>query len=61
MIRPLVRPVEMLDKSFGQQTFQIAKEDDVILAMEVDPTVIAVLGIVTLHLTCCLAVEDFIK
>ncbi len=51
----------MLDKSFGQQTLQIAEEDDVILAVEVDPTVVAVSGIMTLRLTRCLAVENLIE
>ena len=51
----------MLDNLFGQQTLQIAEKDNIILAVEVDPTVVAVLGIVTLSLTCRLAVEDFIE
>ena len=61
VIRPLVWAVEMLDKSFGQQTLQIAEEDDVILAVEVDPTVVAVPGIMTLRLTRCLAIENLIE
>ena len=51
----------MLDKSFGQQTLQIAEEDDIILAVEVNPTVVAVFGIVTLRQTRSLAVENLIE
>ena len=51
VIRPLVWAIEMLDNLFGQQTLQIAEKDNIILAVEVDPTVIAVSGIVTLCLT----------
>ena len=61
VIRPLVWAIDMLDNLFGQQTLQIAEKDNIILAVEVDPTVVAVLGIVTLSLTCRLAVEDFIE
>ena len=61
VIRPLVWPIKMLDKSFGQQTLQIAEEDDVILAVEVDPAFVAVSGIMTLRLTRCLAVENLIE
>ena len=61
IIRPLVWTIEMLDKSFGHQTLQIAEENDVILAVEVDPTVVTVPGVVTLHLTRCLAVENLIE
>ena len=61
VLRPLVGSVEMFDKPFGQQTLQIAEKDDVVLAVKVNPTAVAVLGMVTLHLTCCLAVENLIE
>ena len=61
IIRPLVWTIEMLDKSFGHQTLQIAEENDVILAMKIDPTTVAVFGIVALHLARSLAVENLIE
>ena len=42
---PLVRSVELLDEAFGQQSLYVTNEDDVILAMEVDPAAVTVLGI----------------
>ena len=61
VIRPLVWAIDMLDYLFGQQTLQIAEKDNIILAVEVDPTVVTVPGVVTLHLTRCLAVENLIE
>ena len=59
--RPLIRAVEFLDEPFGQQPLEVADEDDVVLAMEVDPAVVAVVGVVALSLTGRCAVENLVK
>ena len=41
--RPLIRAVELLDEPFGQQSLEVAHEDDVILAVEVNPAVVTVM------------------
>ena len=61
VFRPLVWAVELLNEPLGQQSLHVAKEDDVIFAVEVDPAVVAVLGIVTLCLAGCRAVEDLVE
>ena len=59
--RPLIWAVELLNEPLGQQSLHVAKEDDVIFAVEVDPAVVAVLGIVALGLTGCHAIENLVK
>ena len=59
--RPLIRPVELLNETFGQQPLKVSHKDDVILAMEVNSTVITVLRVVALRLTGCCTIEDFVK
>ena len=49
--RPLVLAVELLNEPFGQQPLKVADEDNVILAMEVNPAGVAVTGVVALGLT----------
>ena len=61
VVGPLIRSIESFDEPFGQQTLEIAHEDDVILAVEVDPTVIALSGILALGLTSQRAIENIIK
>lgn len=61
VISPLIRPVELFDETFRQQSLQIAKEDNIIFAMEVYPTAVAVPRILTLCLTRLIAVEKIIK
>ena len=51
VISPLIWSIEFLDESFGQKSFHVAKEDNVILAVEVNPAAVAVLGMLALHLT----------
>ena len=48
--RPLIWAVELLNKPLGQQSLEVAHEDDVVLTVEVDPAVVAVTGIVALRL-----------
>ena len=41
--RPLIWAIELLDEPLGQQPLEVAHEDDVVLAVEVDPALIALL------------------
>ena len=61
IFRPLVWAVELLDEPLGQQSLHVAKEDDVVFAVEVDLAAVAVLGMVALRLAGCRAVEDVIE
>ena len=58
---PLIWAIELFNESFGEEPFQISHKDDVVLAMEVDPTVIAMMGIMTLCLTCFPTVEYLVE
>ena len=59
--RPLIRPVELFDEPFGQQALEVTHKDDVVFTVEVNPTVIAMAGVVTLCLTGRYAIENFVK
>ena len=59
--RPLVRAIELLNEPLGEQSLEIAYQDDVVLSVEVDPAVVAFLRMVALYLTSLDAVEDVIK
>lgn len=61
VFRPLVRAVELLNEPLGEQSLEIAHQDDVVLSVEVDPAVVAFLRVVALYLTSLDAVEDVIK
>ena len=61
VISPLIRPVELFDETFREQSLQIAKEDNVIFAMKVYPATVAVPRILALCLTRLIAVENIIK
>lgn len=61
VFRPLVWTVELLNEPLGQQSLHVAKEDDVVFAVEINPAVVAVLGIVALGLTGCHAIENLVK
>ena len=58
---PLIFTIETLDKPFRKQLFQIAHEDDVVFAMEINPTAIAMLRIVALCFLRLFTIEDFVK
>ena len=58
---PLIFAIEALDKPFRKQSFQIAYEDDVVFAMEINPTAIAMLRIEALCLLRLFTIEDFVK
>ena len=59
--RPLVRAVELLDEPFGQQSLEVAHKDDVVLAVEVNPALVTVTGVVTLGPTGGSTVENLVK
>ena len=61
IIRPLVWSIEFLYELFGQKSFHVTKEDDVIFAMEVDPAAVAVLGILALRLARLGGVEYLVE
>ena len=58
---PLIWAVELLNKRLGQKSLHVAKEDDVVLAVEVDPAVVAVLRIVALRLAGSHAIENLVE
>ena len=58
---PLILAVELLNEPLGQQTLEVTHQDDVVLAVEVDPAVVAVLGILVLSITGRYAVENLVK
>ena len=61
VVGPLIRSIESFNDPFGQQALEIAHEDDVVLAVEVDPTPVALPGIPTLSLTSLRAIENIIQ
>lgn len=61
IVCPLIRSIELFNEPFGQQTLEIAHEDDVVFAVEVDPAVVALPGIPTLGLTGQRAIENIIQ
>ena len=58
---PLIRPVELLDEPFGQQPLEVADENNVVFAVEVNPALIAVLRVVALCLTSLASVVNLVK
>ena len=58
---PLVLAVKLFNKPFGQQPLKIANEDNVVLAVEVNPALVTVTGVVTLGLTGGSTVENLVK
>ena len=59
--RPLVRAVELLDEPFGQQPLEVAHQDDVVLAVEVNPAVVTLTGVVALCLAGRNTVENLVE
>lgn len=48
VVAPPIGSVHLLDNSFGQESLECAKQDDVVLSVEVNPTPIAMLAVVAL-------------
>ena len=61
IIRPLVWSIKLLYEPFGQKSLYVTKEDNVIFAVEVNPAVVTLLGIVTLCLAGCRTIEDVVE
>ena len=61
VIGPLILPIELLDKAFGKQSLHVTNKNDVVLAVEVYPAVVAVLGILALRLARQRAVENLVE
>jgi hypothetical protein len=61
VISPLIWTRESFNKCFWEQTLEVAHQDNVILAVEVNPAPIALLGIPTLSFTSLIAVENIIQ
>ena len=59
--RPLIRAVELFNEPLGQQPLEVAHKDDVVLAMKINPTFVAVLGILALRLTGRCAVKNLVE
>ena len=57
----MVRAVELLNEPLGEQSLEIAHQDDVVFSVEVNPAVVTFLRVVVLYLTSLDAVEDVIK
>ena len=61
IIRPLVWSIKLLYEPFGQKSLYVTKEDNVIFAVEVNPAVVTLLGVVALCLAGCRAIEDVVE
>ena len=61
IIRPLILSIKLLYEPFGQKSLYVTKEDNVIFAVEVNPAVVTLLGVVTLCLAGCRAIEDVVE
>ena len=61
VISPLIGTIEAFNEPFGQESFKIAHQDDIILAVEVNPAAIALPGISALGFTGLIAVENIIQ
>ena len=61
IIRPLVWSIKLLYEPFGQKSLYVTKEDNVIFAVEVNPAVVTLLGVVTLCLAGCRTIEDVVE
>ena len=61
IIRPLVWSIKLLYEPFGQKSLYVTKENYVIFAVEVNPAVVTLLGVVTLCLAGCRAIEDVVE
>ncbi len=61
VISPLIGTIESFNEPFWQQTLEVAHQDDVILAMKVNPTPITLSGISALGFTGLIAIENIIQ
>ena len=61
VISPLIGTIEAFNEPFGQKSFKSAHQDDIILAVEVNPAAIALPGISALGFTGLIAVDNVIE
>ena len=61
VVRPLIGAIESFNEPFWQQTLEVAHQDDVIFAVEVNPAAITLPGIPALGFTSLIAVENIIQ
>ena len=61
VIYPLIGTIESFNECFWQQTLEVAHQDDVIFAMEVNPASVALHGIPALGFAGLIAVENIIQ
>lgn len=61
IVAPLIRTIESFNYLFGYEAFKVAHQDDVILAVEVNPAAVALLGVSALSERTVMTVEDFVQ
>ena len=61
IVAPLIRPIESFNYLFGYEAFKVAHQDDVILAMEINPATVTLPGVSALSERISLTVENIIE
>jgi hypothetical protein len=61
VICPLIGTIESFNECFWKQTLEVAHQDDVIFAVEVNPAAVALLGVSALSERTIMTVEDFVQ
>ncbi len=61
IVAPLIRAIESFNYLFGYEAFKVAHQDDVILAMEINPATVTLPGISALSERISLTVENIIQ
>lgn len=61
VISPLIWTIESFNDPFGQKSLEVAHQNDVILAVEVNPAPITLSGISALGFASLIAVENIIQ
>ena len=61
IVAPLIRAIESFNYLFGYEAFKVAHQDDVILAMEINPATVTLPGVSALSERISLTVENIIQ
>ena len=61
VICPLIWTIESFNYLFGYEAFKVAHQDDVILAMEINPATVTLPGVSALSERTSMTVEDFVQ
>ena len=61
VVSPLIGTIESLNEPLGQKSLEVAHQDDIILAVEVNPAPVTLPGIPALGVTGLIAVENIIQ